>query len=66
MVYVFNGNTEENNYPFLTILPEITDDKPVFGGYGTDIQLHSTKRSIGAQDSSFNNCIFMIYIIGQI
>ena len=58
--YVFNGNTEENGYVFLTILPILSDDRPSIGGCGTDIQLHSPKGSIGimingAQDSQFNN-----------
>eukprot|EP00485_Elphidium_margaritaceum_P007624 CAMPEP_0202695936 /NCGR_PEP_ID=MMETSP1385-20130828/9363_1 /ASSEMBLY_ACC=CAM_ASM_000861 /TAXON_ID=933848 /ORGANISM="Elphidium margaritaceum" /LENGTH=1002 /DNA_ID=CAMNT_0049352021 /DNA_START=118 /DNA_END=3126 /DNA_ORIENTATION=+ len=56
--YVFEGNTAANDYVFLTILPEITEDKPSIGGCGTDIQLHSPKGSIGimvngAQESLF-------------
>jgi len=58
--YVFNGNTAENDYVFLTILPELTEDRPAIGGCGTDIQLHSPKGSVGimingAQDSVINN-----------
>ena len=39
--YVFNGNTEQNDYVFLTILPLLDEQRPVIGGCGTDIQLHS-------------------------
>ena len=57
--FVFNGNTEENGYPFLTIFPYLADGETK-GGCGTDIQLHSPKGAIGlmvngAQDSVFNN-----------
>ena len=59
--YVFDGNLPENGYPFLTIFPmEEANGHSSVSGCGTDIQLHSSKGSIGlmvngAQDSEFNN-----------
>jgi len=61
--YVFNGNTEENDYVFLTILPILSDDKPMIGGCGTDIQLHSSKGAIGLRiDGTQNINVDGVYV----
>jgi len=62
VAFVFKGNSNKTNYPFLYIFPPRDDywNDPLYWGCGTDIQLHSNKGAIGmmvngAQHSRFND-----------
>merc|ERR1719491_1976363 len=62
-LFVFEGNSQETGYPFVSIFPLDAENNEYLTGCGTEIQLHSSKGAIGMMVNGAQNSVFEhIYI----